>query len=97
MINERKNSDGNHSYREALLSKTTSVFKNKKVKAKDSATGCKKKASVDTIFPKDSLTKDLLSFFKRLGDIKDIILPKKIDKYGRIFGFVKVRSREEAG
>lgn len=56
--------------------------------------------SVDTIFvsniPNDALTKDIWSFFKKFESIKDIILPRKRDKYGK-YSFLKIRTSEKAG
>lgn len=57
------------------------------------------KGSTDTVFvstPHKASMKEIWAFFKRLGSIKDIILPKNGDRYGRRFGFMKARTREDA-
>lgn len=56
---------------------------------------------VCTIFvsriPDESSARDIWEFFKLGGDIKDIILPKKRDKWNKRFGFVITKSELEAG
>lgn len=83
-----------------LLKKTEMTDTSRGTRVKDSTLVYPSNANLDTIFvsylPENALLKDLWSFFKKLGSIKDIILPKKKDKYGRRFGFIKARSREEA-
>lgn len=46
--------------------------------------------------PIQALAKNLRSFFKKFGNILDITLPRKLDKFGNRYGFVKLRSIFEA-
>lgn len=47
-------------------------------------------------FHESTQPKEVWQFFKRNGRIKDIILPRKKDKYGNKFGFIIMESRGEA-
>ncbi|KAL8135429.1 hypothetical protein AgCh_010178 [Apium graveolens] len=40
--------------------------------------------------------KDIWTFFKKWGDLKDIVLHEARDRYGRRIGFLKARTREVA-
>ncbi|KAK1347755.1 hypothetical protein POM88_055032 [Heracleum sosnowskyi] len=46
--------------------------------------------------PPKAFAKDVWQFFSNGGQILDIILPKKTDKFGNRFGFVKTSSEKEA-
>lgn len=46
--------------------------------------------------PLETLAKEAWAFFKRVGKVLDVILPRKRDKYGRRYGFVKCRNSLEA-
>ncbi|WOG83203.1 hypothetical protein DCAR_0102377 [Daucus carota subsp. sativus] len=70
-------------------------------KKKVSQNGEKKKQSEVTIFlhgiPNDAEGKDIWNLFQNCGKILDIILPRKRDKIGKRFGFIKTTSEREAG
>ncbi|KAL1805264.1 hypothetical protein ACET3Z_028332 [Daucus carota] len=46
--------------------------------------------------PQKVPTKEIWSFCKQFGGLKDIVLPRKRDRYGRRIGFIKARSSQEA-
>lgn len=46
--------------------------------------------------PWNATVKEIWSYFKNLGVIRDIVLPKKGDKYNKRFDFLIPSSREEA-
>ncbi|KAK1384091.1 hypothetical protein POM88_021826 [Heracleum sosnowskyi] len=58
------------------------------------------KDSINTVFvakiPQQAKTKDIWGFFSKVGEVKDIILPRKRDKYGNIIGFVKTKDLKSA-
>ena len=58
-------------------------------------------SQVATIFlygiPEDAKGRDIWSVYKECGRIIDIVLPKKRDKRGKRFGFVKTTDEKEAG
>ncbi|KAK1389755.1 hypothetical protein POM88_017933 [Heracleum sosnowskyi] len=47
--------------------------------------------------PGETTAKDIWHFFKQGGEIKDIVLPRKRDKYNNRIGFVKTSSELEVG
>lgn len=47
--------------------------------------------------PFEATSKGLWEFFKSCGKIKDIILPRKRDRNGKRFGFIKVANEDEVG
>ncbi|MCI01200.1 RNA-binding protein 25-like, partial [Trifolium medium] len=52
-----------------------------------------------TNFPEDCSSKEIWVTFAKFGRVGDVYIPKKVDKWGRRFGFVKYRElllREES-
>lgn len=48
------------------------------------------------ILPKETHKKEILNLFKGVGRIEDIYLPKKRNKEGKLFVFLRLKSRQEA-
>ncbi|MCH79854.1 RNA recognition motif [Trifolium medium] len=48
-----------------------------------------------TNFPDDATTEDLWKLFLKFGKVGEVYIPKKLDKRGRRFGFVKFREVKE--
>ncbi|MCI28552.1 RNA-binding protein 25-like, partial [Trifolium medium] len=48
-----------------------------------------------TNFPDNCTTEELWKRFARFGRVGDVFIPKKVDKWGRRFGFVKYREVKE--
>ncbi|KAK1388481.1 hypothetical protein POM88_016659 [Heracleum sosnowskyi] len=76
--------------------------RNKKLKNAEGRSQPNQDSSSDkTIFMvnihQEAKTSALWNFFKRCGNIKDIILPKKRDKNNKRIGFIKTSSELEAG
>ncbi|MCI24899.1 RNA-binding protein 25-like, partial [Trifolium medium] len=46
-------------------------------------------------FPEDCSSEDLWEEFARFGRVADVFIPKKVDKWGRRFGFVKYKEVKE--
>lgn len=44
-----------------------------------------------TRFPKGTLDSDLWQAFARFGNVDEVVVPRKLDKWGRAFGFVRFR------
>ncbi|KAK1390225.1 hypothetical protein POM88_018403 [Heracleum sosnowskyi] len=85
-------------FKEALLSKPTTV-----INSVDKSPGVRTQNKVlekNVVFvsniPQKAMTKEVWEFFKKVWKVLDIILPKKRDKYGKRYGFVKLRNYSEA-
>jgi RNA recognition motif-containing protein len=48
-----------------------------------------------TNFPEDLGWGDLWKLFAKFGNVGDVFIPKKVDKWGRKFGFVKFKEVKE--
>jgi RNA recognition motif-containing protein len=48
-----------------------------------------------TNFPEDLVWGDLWKLFAKFGSVCDVFIPKKVDKWGRRFGFVKFKEVKE--
>lgn len=46
--------------------------------------------------PENTQTKDIWSFFKKLGKFKDVTLPRKRDKFNNRYGFIHTENKLEA-
>jgi RNA recognition motif-containing protein len=44
-----------------------------------------------TNFPEDASSGDLWSLFLKFGRVREVYIPKKLDKMGKRFGFVKFK------
>jgi RNA recognition motif-containing protein len=48
-----------------------------------------------TNFPEEVVWGDLWKLFTKYGSVSDVFIPKKVDKWGRRFGFVKFKDVKE--
>lgn len=85
------------SYKEALLSAPP----NKKDKIeKTPSYSALQNRETKVVFvsniPHEALLKDIWQHFKKFCPVKDIILPRKCDKHGKRYGFIKVQNHNDA-